>query len=232
MRIIVFLLFMTVVYTPIYSNELVGEEDNFTKLLSVCSDSTPCLVAESILFAPIFPWFLYPMDDEPTMHSLRAYERGSLEIDFGLMKANDKNSGYQVNVAWYKKWLGFSFDYETYNNMVFDQKYWAIDIILRFSPRRHFQPKFSLGWYYIATDDQVGGGPRLSFFNYDIIFSRRFSMFIINYISWIKRYTIVEGIVGFEYYVYPTISFKTSMDIKHSFSRLIYGGQIGLSVKM
>ncbi len=207
-------------------------EDGFTRLLSVCNDSTPCLIGKSVVFAPIFPWFQYPMDDRPLMSQLRRYERVAGEIDFGLMKASQHYSGYKGAIELHKQWAGAGLSYDTYNNGEFDQSFWSIHFVFRLMPRRHFQPKFLVGYRYITTDEHSGGGFQLSFFNYDITFTRRFSMFIVNYLSWIKGYMIVEGLLGVEYYVYPTISIKLSMDVRHVFSRLVNGGQIGLSVKL
>ena len=209
-----------------------NDEDGFTRLLSLCSDSTPCLVGKSLVFAPIFPWFLYPMDDKPTMQRLRRYERNATELDFGLMKANDHYSGYKAGIEMHRQWAGLGVDYNTYNNGDFDQTFWSVHFVFRLMPRRHFQPKFLVGWQYIATDEHRGGGLQISFFNYDITFTRRFTMFIVNYLSWIRGYMIVEGLVGVEYYVYPTISIKTSIDLRHVFSRLVNGVQFGLSIKM
>jgi hypothetical protein len=232
-----FMRFLLLALTFVFSVTLSAQDstnnkDGFTRLLSICSDSTPCLIGKSVVFAPIFPWFQYPMDDSPLMQQLRRYERTASEVDFGLMKANDHNSGYKVGMETHKQWAGVGFDYDTYNNGEFDQSFWSVHFVFRLSPRRHLQPKFLVGWRYIATDEHSGSGLQISFFNYDISFSRRFSMFIVNYLSWIKGYTIVEGLVGLEYYVYPTISVKTSIDIRHVFSRLVNGVQFGLSVKM
>jgi hypothetical protein len=211
---------------------LYNNEDGFTKLLSVCNDSTPCLIGKSLVFAPIFPWFQYPMDDRPSMSQIRRYERSSGELDFGLLKANGHNSGYKFGVELHKQWAGVGFDYDTYNNGDFDQRYWSFHFVFRLSPRSHLQPKFLIGWRHIGTDEHSGSGLQISFFNYDVTFTRRFSMFIVNYLSWIKGYTIVEGLLGVEYYIYPTISIKTAIDIRHVFSKLINGVQFGLSVKM
>lgn len=216
----------------LWAQDAFDNEDGFTKLLSYCSDSTPCLIGKSIVFAPIFPWFQYPMDDRPSMSQIRRYERVAGELDFGLMKANSHNSGYKFGGEVHQRWAGLGFDYDTYNNGDIDQRYWSFHFTFRLSPRSHLQPKFQIGLRHIVTDKMAGTGLQLSFFNYDITFTRRFSMFIVNYLSWIKGYTIVEGLVGFEYYVYPTISFKTSIDIRHVFSELINGVQFGISVKM
>jgi len=229
----IFLLTLTLSLSSLCAQALANDgDDGFTRLLSACSSSTPCLVTETVVFAPIFPWFLYPMDDAASMPQRRRYERIATDLDFGLMKANDHNSGYKAGMELHKQWAGVGFDYETYNNGNFDQSFWSLHFTLHLMPRKHFQPKFLIGWRHIATDEHRGGGFQISFFNYDISFTRRFSMFIINYLSWIKGYTIVEGLLGVEYYVYPTISIKSSLDMRHVFSRLISGVQLGLSVKM
>jgi len=207
-------------------------EDGMTKLLSVCSDSTPCLVAKCIVFAPIFPWFLYPYDDDAPMYKIRRFERFSGDLDFGLIKANEHNSGYKFGGAFYKRWVGLDISHETYNNGDYDRGFWGAHLVFRLAPRGHLQPKLLIGLRYVTTDSISGGGFEISFFNYDISFTRRFSMFIVNYIGWIKQYIFVEGLLGFEYYVYPTISMKASMDVKHVYTNLLQGVQIGLSIKL
>lgn len=196
--------------TALYA-QATSDEDSLTRLLSLCNDSTPCLIGKSVVFAPIFPWFQYPMDDKPFMGQLRRYERSAGELDFGLMKAAQHYSGYKADAEFHRQWFGAGLDYNSYNNGQFDQSFWSLHFVFHFMPRRHFQPKFLVGYRYIATDQHAGGGLQISFFNYDITFTRRFSMFIVNYISWIKGYTIVEGLVGIEYYVYPTIAVNPSL---------------------
>jgi hypothetical protein len=227
-----FLALLLALSSALYAQGPSDNEDGFTRFLSTCNDSTSCLIGKSIVFAPMFPWFQYPMDDKPFMGQLRRYERPAGELDFGLMKASQHYSGYMGDAEFHKEWAGVGLEYDTYNNGEFDQSFWSVHFVFRLMPRRHFQPKFLIGYRYIVTDEHAGGGLQISFFNYDITFSRRFSMFIVNYLSWIKGYTIVEGLVGVEYYVYPTISIKLSIDIRHVFSRLINGGQLGLSVKL
>ena len=229
--ILVLFMFVGVGYAQTLNKDL-PKEDASIKMFSYCGQSTGCLLTETIVFAPIFPWFLYPLDDEALPSKLRRYQRFSGMLDFLLIKANDHNSGYKVDAAFYKKWVGFDVTYDTLNNGDFDQSFYAAHVIFRPFPRKHFQPKFLIGWKYITTDVFSGGGLHISFFNYDINFSRRFSMFVVNYLGWVKKYTIVEGVLGFEYFVYPTISLKAAMDLRHIADRSIYGAQMGLSLKL
>ncbi|MEI6092905.1 MAG: hypothetical protein WCQ47_04390 [bacterium] len=215
-----------------YSAEDLPQEDHSIKIFSLCGKNTSCIVAESLVFAPLFPWFQYPLDAAATNSQLRKFQRLTGSFDFLLIKANEHFSGYKLNGAFYKRWIGVDFGYETYNNGAMDQNFYYTHLIFKPFPRKHLQPKLSVGWKYLSTDFLSGGGLHISFFNYDINFSRRFTMFIVNYIGWIKKYTIVEGLLGFEYYIYPTISIKTSMDLKHIFSRSLYGMQVGLSLKL
>jgi len=207
-------------------------EDPSIRLLTLCGDSTGCLLAECIVFAPIFPWFLYPFDTPATKYETRRFNDFSGVLDFGLMKANNRYSGYKAAIGSYIKWVGLELAYDTYNNGEFDQNFYSAYFVIRPFPRRHMQPKLLIGWKHIKTDKVSGGGLSISFFNYDIAFNRRLWMNIINYISWVKGYTLVEGSLGFEYYVYPTISIKTSMDIRHIATEYLYGVNVGLSIKI
>lgn len=231
-RFVLLILFIGLGCNELNAQSRLSGDDAVTRFLALCSESTPCVVTKSVVFFPIFPWFLYPYDGRPEMHRLRRFERVSSDLDFALLKANEHNSGYKVEVGLYRKWFGADFNYETYNNGDYDRGLWGAHFVFRLAPRAHLQPKFMLGVKHITTDDLTGTGFEMSFFNYDITFTRRFSMFIVNYIGWIKQYTFVEGLLGFEYYVYPTISLKSSVDVKHIFSHLLYGIQIGLSVKL
>jgi hypothetical protein len=208
------------------------KEDPSLRLFTLCGDSTACLVTESIVFAPIFPWFLYPFDTPVTRYQSKRFNGPSGVLDFALMKANNSYSGYKAGVGFYIKWVGLEGIYDTYNNGEFDQNFYSVYFVLRPFPRKHIQPKLLIGWKYIKTDKVSGGGFNISFFNYDIAFTRRFWMHLINYIGWVKGYTLVEGFLGFEYYVYPTISIKTSMDLRHVASEYLYGFNVGLSIKI
>jgi hypothetical protein len=177
-----------------YSADDLPKEDGSIKLFSLCGKSTGCLITESVVFAPIFPWFLYPLDTPATPYQLRRFQRFSGSLDFLLLKANDHYSGYAVEGAFYKKWMGIDFKYETYNNGDFDQRFYNAHLVFRPFPRKHLVPKILVGWKYITTDSLSGGGLHISFFNYDINFSRRFVMYIVNYLGWVKGYTIVEGL--------------------------------------
>jgi len=208
------------------------KEDATIELFSLCGDSNRCLITESLILAPIFPWFQYPFDTPATNSQLQKFQRFTTTLDFLLLKANDHFSGYKLGSTFFKKWIGLDIAYETYNNGNLDQGFYSTHLIFRPFPRKHIQPKFSIGWEYINADNFSGAGPQISFFDYDINFSRRFTMFIVNYIGWIKGNTIVEGIIGFEYYIYPTISMKMAMDLKHIFFGSLYGIQVGLSAKI
>ncbi len=208
------------------------KEDPSIRALTLCGDSTGCLLVESIVLAPIFPWFLYPFDSPATKYQSRRFNDVSGVLDFGLMKANKSYSGYKVGLGAYIKWVGLELMYDTYNNGEFDQNYYSAYFVIRPFPRKHVQPKLLIGLKYIKTDRVSGSGLSISFFNYDIAFTRRLWMHVINYIGWVKGYTLVEGLLGLEYYVYPTISIKTSMDIRHIASEYLYGFNVGLSIKI
>jgi len=180
----------------------------------------------------MFPWFQYPLDEMASVPQLRRFSRVSGDLDFLLSKTNDKFSGYKMAGVFYKKWVGLAFSYDTYNNVDLDDTIWSVDMVLRLIPRRHFQPKITIGWEHIVTDNLSGSGFRFSFFNYEVYFTRKFGMTAVNYIGWVKGYTIVTGDLGFEYYVYPTISFKALLIIKHFYSQFLYGVQTGLSIKL
>lgn len=216
----------------LYSQSKVSSDDRVTRLLTKCSESNACLVSGSLLLAPMFPWFQYPMDDMASVPQLRRFTRVSGVLDFLLSKSNDRYSGYKIGGAFYKKWVGLALAYDTHNNGEWDNTMWSADFVVRLIPRRHFQPKISVGWERVVTDRISGGGFRFSFFNYDVYFSRKFSMTAVNYIGWIKGYTIVSGDLGFEYYVYPTISLKGMMIMKYFYSQFLYGVQTGFSIKL
>jgi len=180
----------------------------------------------------MFPWFQYPLDESANMPQLRRFNRASGVIDLMLSKTNDRFSGYKIAPSFYKKWFGLALAYDTYNNGELDDTMWSADFVIRLIPRRHFQPKLTLGWERIVTDKISGSGFRFSFFNYDVYFTRRFGMTAVNYIGWIKGYTIVSGDLGFEYYVYPTISLKALMVMKYFYSEFLYGVHTGLSIKL
>ena len=226
------LLSLFLVAVPCYSADEVPKEDATIKLFSLCGSSGPCIAAESLVFAPIFPWFLYPLDIPASPAQLRKFENMGGSLDFLLTKANEHFSGYRVNGAFTARWIGVDVGYETYNNGSSDLSMYTTHFIFRPFPRKHIQPKLLIGWVYINTDTMAGGGLHISFFNYDINFSRRFSMFVVNYIGWIKGYTIVEGIIGAEYYIYPSISLKAAMDLKHVFAQGLYGIEVGVSFKI
>ena len=215
-----------------YSATELPQEDSTIKLFSYCGNSSRCIITESVLFAPIFPWFQYPFDTPATPSQLQKFEKMTATLDFLLLKANEHFSGYRIDSVFFLKWIGLDIIYETYNNGNLDEGFYSTHLIFRPFPRKHIQPKFSIGWQYINADNFSGAGPQISFFNYDINFSRRFAMFIVNYIGWIKGNTIIEGTLGFEYYIYPTISIKTAMDLKHIFFGSLYGIQVGLSAKI
>ena len=230
-KVLICLFFSLVALTSSLAEDL-PREDASIRLFSLCGNNTSCIITESLLFAPIFPWFQYPFDTPATNSQLRKFQRLTGSFDFLLIKANEHFSGYKLDGAFYKRWIGVDFGYETYNNGSLDRNFYSTHLIFKPFPRKHIQPKLLIGWKYLSTDFLSGGGLHISFFNYDINFSRRFTMFIVNYIGWIKGYTIVEGLLGFEYYIYPTISLKTSMDLKHIFSESLYGMQVGLSLKL
>lgn len=208
------------------------KEDPSIRMLKACGDSTACLTAKCIIFAPIFPWFLYPFDKPASKLQAERFNRPSAVLDFGLMKANNRNSGYKIAAAGYIKWIGLEFVYDTYNNAEFDQNFYRTHFVIRPFPSQHIRPKLLVGWKYVKTDRISGGGFNISFFNYDIAFTRRFWMHIVNYIGWIKGHTLLEGLLGFEYYVYPNISLKTSMDIRYVMAEYLYGVNVGLSIKI
>lgn len=215
-----------------YAQDDLVSEDGITRTLESCSESTLCFVSGSILFAPMFPWLLYPMDDSSSVPNLRRFNRLSGDIDALLSKANDKYSGYEIDISFYKKWFGVELAYDTYNNGEMDDTFWSSDMVIRLLPRKHFQPRLTLGWQKIITDNRAGSGFRFSFFNYEIYFTKKFGVRLINHIGWIDGETIISGDAGFEYYVYPTISLKALMTIKHFYSELLYGFQTGLSIKL
>jgi hypothetical protein len=149
-----------------------------------------------------------------------------------LSKENNSYSGYRGTISVYKKWFGLDLDYMTVNNGEEDHKYFGTHVIIRFNQRLHLQPRLAIGLKYINTNNNSGWGYEFSFFNYKITFNRRFHMYLTNYIGWIKQWANIEGLFGIEYYVYPTISFKSLIEVKHVFSELLYGLQFGLSIKM
>lgn len=210
----------------------ISSDDGITRALSRCASSDICLIPASIAVAPLFPWLQYPLDDMASVPQLRRFSRVSADMNFLLSKTNEKYSGYKIGGVFYKKWVGLALAYDTYNNGELDDTMWSADFVLRLIPRRHFQPKISLGWERIITDKISGSGFRFSFFNYDVYFTRKFGMTAVNYIGWIKGHTIVSGDLGFEYYFSPTISFKALMIMKYFYSEFLYGVQTGLSIKL
>ncbi len=227
-----FIIFCLFTSTDVFAVSTISSDDGVTRLLSSCADSGACLVGGSIILAPMFPWFQYPLDDMASVPQLRRFSRVSGDLDFLLSKTNDKFSGYKMAGTFYKKWVGLTFAYDTYNNGDLDDTIWSADMVIRLIPRRHFQPRITVGWESIITDNISGSGFRFSFFNYEVYFTRKFGMTAVNYIGWIKGHTIVTGDLGFEYYVYPTISFKALLIMKHFYSQFLYGVQTGLSIKL
>jgi hypothetical protein len=219
-----------------FSSSILAEDqpvktDAVNSVLSWCGD-TPCTLAKSIIFFPVFPWFQYPFDDPPTNYQFKKFNRFSGTLDLMLSKQNEFFSGYNMNMSVYKKWFGADIFYETMNNSDIDRRTTALHFIFRFMPRKHFQPFFAVGWRFISTYKLSGNGFDLSFFNYKITFSRFFNMYLISYVAWINGYHLLHGITGFEYYIYPTISVKSLVEIKYQFGKLIQGVTLGLSLQM
>ncbi|MCX6112522.1 MAG: hypothetical protein NTY22_04450, partial [Proteobacteria bacterium] len=73
------------------------KEDASIRLFSLCGDSTRCVVTESVIFAPIFPWFQYPFDTPTTISQLQKFQRFTADLDFLLLKANEHFSGYRID---------------------------------------------------------------------------------------------------------------------------------------
>ncbi len=228
----IFIFCLLLFCSNVFSQSDITSDDAVSRLLTRCSNSDACIMGGSLLLAPMFPWFQYPLDESANMPQLRRFNRASGVIDLMLSKTNDRFSGYKIAPSFYKKWFGLALAYDTYNNGELDDTMWSADFVIRLIPRRHFQPKLTLGWERIVTDKISGSGFRFSFFNYDVYFTRRFGMTVVNYIGWIKGYTIVSGDLGFEYYVYPTISFKALMVMRYFYSEFLYGVHTGLSIKL
>jgi len=150
-----------------------------------------------------------------------------------MSKSNDNFSGYKGRLGAYYKYFGVAGSYTMLFNGDVDHRYYSLMMLFRLKPKLHFQPFLSVGWKSIVTDTHSGSGPSISFFNYKIALSRRVNLEIANYIAWLNGGWIdVEGIIGLEYYVYPTISLKTIVDVEQVFSDLLYGGRLGFSFKL
>jgi hypothetical protein len=204
---------------------------NLSQSLADCSESAPCLLTESALFFPLFPWFQYPLDTSPTNTQIRKFERFSAEADVLMSKTNNNFSGYRGRLSAYYRYFGLTANYMTLFNGDIDQSYYSIMLNFRLKPKLHFQPFVGIGWKSIVTDTHSGSGLNISFFNYKISLTRRVNLEIANYIAWLNGGWIdVEGVIGIEYYVYPTISLKTIVDVEQVFSDLLYGGSWALAL--
>ncbi|MBN1114217.1 MAG: hypothetical protein JXA66_02650, partial [Oligoflexia bacterium] len=157
------------------------DDDIILRTLSVCSKSTPCLIAESVVFFPVFPWFQYPVDVQATASQLKRFNRVSADLDLMMSKENNSYSGYKGSLTVSRKWFGFDIDYNTLNNGEEDQKTFGTHFLVHFMPRFHIRPGLAFGWKYVKTNNNSGGGVELSFFNYKITFNRRFHLYLVNY---------------------------------------------------
>lgn len=211
---------------------LADEKPEIYKSLNSCSASGLCSSIESLIFFPVFPWVQYLNDEEANPSQKIRFESFNYELNAFITKLNNSNSGYILDLGLFKKNLGINFTYDTFFDGYHDNLHMRTNLVFRLNPSLHIQANFELGWRYLETDDFILDGPELSFFNYNIMFSRRTHLKLANYIFVLKSNICYENIILAEYYVYPTISFKVGMNLKYVMEDMFYGIQSGFSIKL
>jgi len=214
-------------------NNLFSEDFfNIKDSLKECAADALCSSIESIIFFPVFPWVTYLNDKEPHPAQLSRFNSFNYEFDIYMTKLNSEYSGYIIDLSFLYKNIGFNISYDTFFDGFTDNRHFKSYIIFRLSPMKHTEPMFKLGWRYIETDRYFQNGPEISFFNYNIMFSRRFHTKLANYLFFLKSNICYENIVLTEYYIYPTISLKVGINVKYIQEELFYGIQSGFSLKL
>lgn len=207
------------------------EQDLATKLLYTKNEKE--LVLKSILFFPIFPWFQYSFDKRPATYQYNNFYKFNTSIDYFLIKGASSYSGYEVSGSIFKNYLGIDVSYNTTSDRIKkDNDFLDLNLVFRLRPRLHLEPRMSIGMIHVSTNNNSAYGFSFSFFNYKIMYNRRFHVYLENYISRLKSKIYVRGIVGLEYYIHPTISFKAVADIRHVFGELIHQYKFGISANI
>lgn len=200
--------------------------------LKECSHDGLCSSMESILFFPIFPWVTYLNDKQAHPAQIKRFNSFNYEFDASMTKLNNNYSGYIIDLNFLYKNIGFKVAYDTFFDGFNDNRHIRGALIFSLSPMLHIQPMFELGWRYLETDTYLKNGPEISFFNYKIMFNRKFHFKLANYMFFIDSKICYENILGAEYYLYPTISFKMGINIKYVLEEMFYGIQTGFSLKL
>jgi hypothetical protein len=215
-------------FSFLYSQEFF----NIKSSLKDCAKDNACSLIESIIFFPVFPWVNYLNDKEPHPAQINRFNTFNYEFDVFMTKYNEDYSGYMLDLSFLYKNIGFNISYDTFFDGFYDNKHFKAYIIFRLSPTRHIEPVFRLGWRYLETDTYYQNGPEISFFNYNIMFTRRFHTKIENYMFFLRSNICYENILLTEYYIYPTISYKLGVNIKYILKEMFYGIQTGFSLKL
>lgn len=223
---------LIIIFIFFHSFILADENPDIYKSLDDCSASGLCSGIESLIFFPIFPWVEYLNDKEANPSQKIRFESFNYDFSAFMTKLNDSNSGYIIDFNLLNKNIGFNFSYDTFFDGDEDNLHIKTNLIFRLNPSLHLQANFELGWRYVETDGYIENGPQLSFFNYNLMFTRRFHLKLANYIFILKSNICYENIVLAEYYVYPTISFKVGMNLKYVMEDMFYGIQSGFSLKL
>lgn len=222
-----------IIITALYSSSLFSDDFfNVKDTLKACANDGLCSAIESVVFFPVFPWVTYLNDKEPHNAQINRFNSFNYEFDVYMTKLNSEYSGYIIDLSFLYKNIGFNLIYDTYFDGFTDNRHFKGYMVFRLSPTKHLEPMFKLGWRYIETDTYFQNGPEISFFNYNLMFSRRFHLKLANYLFFLKSNICYENIILTEYYVYPTISFKVGVNIKYIQEEMFYGIQSGFSLKL
>lgn len=223
---------LIIVYLFFHSFLFANEKPEIYKSLDDCSASGLCSGIESLIFFPVFPWVQYLNDKEANSSQKIRFDSFNYEFNAIMTKFNKNYSGYIIDFSLLYKNIGFNTTYDTFFNGYKDNLHIKTNLIFRLNPSLHVQANFELGWRYVETDNYIENGPELSFFNYNIMFTRRFHLKLANYIFILKSNFCYENIMLTEYYVYPTISFKIGVNLKLVMEEMFYGIQSGFSLKL
>ena len=124
-----------------------------------------------------------------------------------IEKGQNGHSGYDLSLAFYKKFFGTYVRYNITTNLELMNKFLDIGIEYRFFPKRHLRPAIAVLYKYINCNRLLEGhGVTVSIINYEYLFTRRFSYSFKSFIGGINYDFYIDSSLYFNYKIYPSVS--------------------------